>query len=361
MEIDSIIRAYVFSPDSIKNINRLANIPLHSWTAEKATHVMRTVSTFITMRVVPTKFHTTELWVKVALTQPYMMDQIPSQFLTYDLYRSIVSSDPKLLTVIPPHMRSEELCMIALNGECDNLMAAVPAEIQTEDLICSVIGYPSQKGGQLKHVNIQTNRICKLAVSRHPEDLLYVENQTQKICLMALRALNGITGLISDVRHTAVFNMIRNQTNTICHAALLQSPEIMLYIRDQNEKLCVDALKATIKPQMVLSYIRNQTLQICLAACCRDFQCLEQIRNHIMRELVTCAIIADRLVSLREIDLSSLLLVEICEAFLPKILPGIGLRFARPPTVSLTRLWKLATIIKHGAERPRSQTSATKL
>jgi hypothetical protein len=150
----------------------------------------------------------------------------------------------------------------------------------------------------LKHVSNQTEALCLVAVRANGHVLSDVHKQTDTICLAAVQqtayALEQVEEQNDDICMTAVcrsgytLEAVRNQTNPICMAAVQENANALQFVRDQTDQICLEAVR---KNGQTLKYVRNQTDAICLAAVEQDGWALKHVRNQ--TEAICRAAIAD--------------------------------------------------------------------
>ena len=101
-------------------------------------------------------------------------------------------------------------------------------------------------------------------VKRDPDYLKDIEEQTEAICLAAVKAAGWA------VKH------VNNQTEEICLAAVKEDGNALRYVKNQTEKICL----ATVKDfGNALEYVNNQTEAICLEAVKENVLALNYVKN----------------------------------------------------------------------------------
>ncbi len=103
----------------------------------------------------------------------------------------------------------------------------------------------------LQHVKNQTDKLCLIAIKFDPNTLRFVKNQTDELCLVAIK---------SDPN---TLRFVKNQTYELCLVAIKSDPNTLRFVTNQTDELCLIAI--TSDPN-VLQYVKNQTEEICLTA-----------------------------------------------------------------------------------------------
>lgn len=128
----------------------------------------------------------------------------------------------------------------------------ISPDIQNE-LIClaAIKGQKGHDDSPLEYIKNQTEAICLVAVKKDGGALRYVENQTEKICLAAVKQ-NGWS-----------LDHVQEQTEEICLAAVKNEGLAIQHVKNQTEKICIAAVK---NDHFAFNYVENQTNKVCLAA-----------------------------------------------------------------------------------------------
>lgn len=113
----------------------------------------------------------------------------------------------------------------------------------------------SKHGYELYRVANQTEEICLAAVKNDGFALRYVRQQTPEICLAAV------------ANYGNALQFVENQTEDICFAAVKQNPQAIKYVRNQTEEICRFAV---MRDWHAIKCVRNQTEAICMAAIAND-------------------------------------------------------------------------------------------
>jgi len=344
--IRNIIANYVRTRD-ILLLADLSKVLDDDWDEYTAYAAVRAYGEII--RLVPTRLHTTQLWIEAVITTPKIA--VPSHVATYEFYRRLVLTNGHMLKSVPVHIRTTEICRAAikpLGGDkllLIDLLMYVPAAAQTENLVCDIIEAMQSGTSILLGVAVQTEKICVMAVTKTPKDINYVENQTWAVCEAALASANEGYNAHEVIPHT--LSGIRVHTMQVARKALEYGSTMMAYIRDQSEELCVNAMTKWGHPTHILREVRKQTVNMCMVAWRKDQHSFRHINSPTMRHTIARLVIADKLMALQAIKLPILSMVDVCELML---LSGLFERMPGDPFLPLTRpqLWELAALIKHG-------------
>jgi hypothetical protein len=122
--------------------------------------------------------------------------------------------------------------------------------------------------GVLKDMKDQTERICLAAVLQYGNALEYVEDQTERICLAAV------------LQDCYALEYVKNQTDAICLAAVQQNGYALEYVKTQTDAICLAAVQQN---GYALEYVKNQTDAICLAAVQQNGYALRYVRDQMKR------------------------------------------------------------------------------
>jgi hypothetical protein len=113
-------------------------------------------------------------------------------------------------------------------------------------------------------VDIQTEELCKLAISKDASALAFIKNQSDEICMMAI------------LRSTVSLQYVKNQTNGICKIAIMIDSDVLQYVKDQTDELCELALR---RKGSMLRFVKIQTEKLCKIAVASDGHALEFVKN----------------------------------------------------------------------------------
>ena len=78
-----------------------------------------------------------------------------------------------------------------------------------------------------------------------------------------------------------VLELVENQTEEICKAAVKQNPYALVHVKNQTEAICLEAVQQN---GLVLEYVHDQTEEICKAAVKQNPDALRCIFDCEMRE-----------------------------------------------------------------------------
>jgi hypothetical protein len=136
-----------------------------------------------------------------------------------------------------------------------------------KDLIDKYILLVKYNGLELKHIQNQTEEICKIAVKQNGYALEYVQKQTDEICKIAIQED------LYSLRY------VQNQTEELCKFAVQKNGCVLEYVNIVTDELCIMALlqaegmsyyprcEIVIKKNpYALRFIENQTFDICKLA-----------------------------------------------------------------------------------------------
>ncbi len=90
---------------------------------------------------------------------------------------------------------------------------------------------------------------CTKACKYNPNILLYIKNQTQYICLLAVKQ-NGWA-----------LQFVKKQKMEICLEAVKQNGLALQYVKEQSPIICLEVVKQNV---YALQYAKEQTKEICL-------------------------------------------------------------------------------------------------
>ena len=114
---------------------------------------------------------------------------------------------------------------------------------QTEAICLAAV---KQNGNILKKVKYKTHNICLEAVRENGNALRYVDHQTKDICLAAVRN-NGYA-----------LQYVKNQIEEICIEAVRNIGNAMFYVKDQTYRICTEALNSDYNYAVNLINIKDK-------------------------------------------------------------------------------------------------------
>jgi len=146
-----------------------------------------------------------------------------------------------------PDLRTEKICRYEMKY---GLLAFADIPHQTKSLCFLAINIHWENLGLIKK-EYQTKQIIATAINKNLKALMYVVDQTDKLCLKCVRR-NGLA-----------LQYVRNKTSEICYAAIRENPYALEFVEDQCEYQCLLCVK---KCGMILKYVKDQNNKICRAA-----------------------------------------------------------------------------------------------
>jgi len=331
---------------------QLRDIPNHEWTKVMVYAVISNLKNWSAtdadsaILAIPERFRTTQFWLKAVIAIPRFAQMVPPHVATSAFFLETVTANCTVLPHVPFHMRTTMLCRAAIRPNIvipriRRLMELVPAESQTEDLVCEIIEAMGDGDDTLFNVAVQTERICVLAVTKSPLKIGYVVDQTWPVCEAALNG--ALRCLAAYTVFTDTLSRIRIHTSQVSLKALMAyGPHVLAHIHEPCEELWSTTIMQThYAPIEILEHIREPTINICLSAYRSQTNALNYIRSPKMKCAVARLVIADKLMPLQIVGLSALNAVEICER--------LFVRSSGDPYCLFTRsqLWSLVTFIKH--------------
>jgi len=329
----------------------LSFIPQDEWTEEMAIQVIRQISEENyddVMDKIPLHCYTYRFWLNTGIFRPKILRRVPIGVATQTFYEDVVSGNSELLREVPYAYRTAKLCNIAINGATAgdrSLLIEIPEEIQTEEMILKAINLHG--GTEMFYAAFQTRDICMSAVENAPYVIEFVKEPTFEICEMAIRTAAADA---DDYALIEVVKCIKKHTPEICACVLRYRPLALEHLRILSHEVNMVAIQFSTPSEvpLVLSYVREQTLEVCLAAYRKSHEAYYQIRKAYLRRWMARLVMAtDVLIPLRGADLSTSLLIEVCEAATPVLYPSPAWRMIIGLT--LPQLWKLAKLIKERA------------
>lgn len=115
-----------------------------------------------------------------------------------------------------------------------------------------------------------TEEECLEEVRSSPELLRFIENQSERICLEAVR----------NDRYGNALKFVREQTPEICMEAVKRSGSALMYVKEQTPEIC---LRAILTHPGSLAYVQNPTSLLCELAMKRD----KMLLLHVPEEIQT--------------------------------------------------------------------------
>uniref|UniRef100_A0A6C0EBP8 DUF4116 domain-containing protein n=1 Tax=viral metagenome TaxID=1070528 RepID=A0A6C0EBP8_9ZZZZ len=123
----------------------------------------------------------------------------------------------------------------------------------------------------LKYVENQTEEICMIAVRQNIKSFLYVKEQTDTICEYVLK------------KDPWYIKHIKNQKYHLCKLAVETNPCVICHVENQTDELCKLAVNSY---GCVINFIKNKTEELCKLAIKRSCDAI----FHIPIDLITCSL-----------------------------------------------------------------------
>ena len=158
-------------------------------------------------------------------------------------FEQIIRINPAFIRIIPNP--SIELYKLAFAASANELRYI---KNQTDEMCLEAVKINLFA---LNCVKKQTDEICLEAVKHDGLALQYVKDQTDEICLEAVK------------RNYAAIDYVKKQTDEICLEAVKQHGLVLYLVKNQTNEICLEAVKQN---GMALRYVKNQTTEICLEA-----------------------------------------------------------------------------------------------
>ena len=134
---------------------------------------------------------------------------------------------------------------------------------QTEDICLIAV---KRDGLMISAIHDKTEKLCVAAVRQNPAALQLIENQTPFICLMAI--MKDFTG--------RVFRYVKCQDKLICSIAVYRCPKNIKLIDKPSKRLCLLAID---RDPMMIDYIENVLKSMCILAARRDINILSKVEH----------------------------------------------------------------------------------
>lgn len=100
-------------------------------------------------------------------------------------------------------------------------------------------------------VNLLNNKSPCKAIGKDPYLIRFVDNPSEKLCLMAVN------------KKGRALREIKIQTEKVCLAAVKNDGFALEYVKKQTDEICLAAVK---QAGFALRFVKNQTFEICWAA-----------------------------------------------------------------------------------------------
>lgn len=126
------------------------------------------------LRFLPEDKITQEICIRALRIADYYLDDIPENCRTYEVYQCYITKKGSDLRKVPREYWTEDLLCSAVFYNSDNFQW-IPPELQTEKICLIAV---RRDGLSLKHVAKQTKEICFEAVAENRKALMYIEDNT---------------------------------------------------------------------------------------------------------------------------------------------------------------------------------------
>lgn len=118
----------------------------------------------------------------------------------------------------------------------------------------------------LQYVKAQTEEICFKAVKQNGLALQHIKNQNKALCLEAVKQNGAALQFAKDCAQTDTFcskndlysTYVENQDYALCLEAVRQCGYALQYVKNQNEYICLEAVKQT--EGGAFKYVKNQLM-----------------------------------------------------------------------------------------------------
>ncbi|MFA7286868.1 MAG: hypothetical protein WC052_04395 [Patescibacteria group bacterium] len=332
--------------------NCLEHIPECEWTEEIVLELIGKTSLekqYVALIVsIPERCKTYKVWLQLSVVCMGLLKRVPSKIATQSFYEDVVREKPMALKKVPLWYRTAKLCEIALDktiqrAATGSVLRYVPHDIQTEEMI--LVSIDVHGGHDLASAAFQTRAICMRAVETEPKSISLVVEQTPEICEAAIQSTTIAMEDYDEIRD--VISSIRDHTQEVCFSVLKVWPLALNHLRNHSREVCLEAIRLAqpVDAAVLLTYAREQHLEVCLAAYRNERLSCYVIRDVAMRRRVERLILANTLLMpLRAINLSTLLLIEVCEAATPALFPAPTCR--KRSALTPPAMWQLAKLIR---------------
>ncbi|MFA7286887.1 MAG: hypothetical protein WC052_04490 [Patescibacteria group bacterium] len=271
---------------------------------------------------IPVILRTEKLWLNAIAQNVRWIDLVPNMLLVEEFLVKVMRLTKGCgLDHIPDSLKSYGVCCAAIKHAIFpstafsryNPLRAVPQLHQTTELLLLAMDAPNWSYRHFDVIENQTTEMCVAIVTKNPKAISYLREQSREACLVALSTPYG-SHRIYD---------IREQTDELCLAALTAA-----------------ALHRTGIDEVLVN-IRNHTPDICYAAYTLDNTVFDRIRGKRNQQYVARCAYAELIVlPLRDVNLSTNLLVAVCELLTPALFLNV-----KPwaPPLSPLQIWVIVT------------------
>lgn len=223
-----------------------------------------------------------------------------------------VEQQPCLLKYVPKHMRTPDLCKLAISINALDVIQHIPCmteELAELALPTSVVAFKYLSHREdlyemavrlyptiIKHIQKQTEDLCWLALEKDPSAFIWIKNPTPEMCEYVLsREGNHIASIrepTEDMCFRAIeakpisIKFIKNPTYEMKRLAIKLNPLALAFIKEQDYDMVLEAVTsngcafkyANIQDEeicsiavrnfaLALCWIESPTLDMCIEAC----------------------------------------------------------------------------------------------
>ena len=172
------------------------------------------------------------------------------------------TQDGQALSLVPHHLRTYELCKIAVSND-SYVLDFVPVELLTEDLFIAAIKYGNKRNNNEQGLaripaEYRSYVVCLEAIKSNPLDLKYVPygHITYEMCLLVVRANPCLISIIPTKFLNEELAMIAITKDPITFRYL---PLALLKNMKLNDNILIDMVKDT---PYVIQHIPQDVIQI---------------------------------------------------------------------------------------------------
>jgi hypothetical protein len=190
-----------------------------------------------------------DIQIKAIRINPFILRFIKNP--SYDICMQAIKLNGNLIQDVPKHLQNEEICMIAINQSIESFSHM---SFYSEDLAIYVIN-KCPKMFEYIDVSFQNEYICELAVKNDYTNLVFVNNKTYDLCMLAYNINVNALQFIPKEYHT--YDLCLNAVNI--NGSLLE----YIDIKYKTEQLCKIAVENNA---FAIKYVPQQTEELCMIA-----------------------------------------------------------------------------------------------
>ena len=187
------------------------------------------------LRFIPEHLRTEEICKLAVKQNGRALDYVPYELRTKELYELAVQENGLNLFYVPENYKTKELCEIAVknNGEA---LRYIPKQLRMKEL-CEIA--VKRNGWSLQYIplELRTKELYELAIQQKGEALYYVpeELRTKELCELAVKQNSLALRYISE----------HLRTEELCKLAVQQNGKALLYAPEhlKTKELCELAVK----------------------------------------------------------------------------------------------------------------------